>query len=222
MRASLWAVVAAAGLGSACSALFGVDDLTYGDPEGAGGSGGGASTSSGSGAGGTGGSTTSSGTGGQSSTSSGTGGTGGAGAGSSTGGGGGAPLEWTLVATLAIPGDCSDAILPFFTDDQQSYRLRVSGTLVINANNQQGDAEYWDFSALPGSAKDTTAGIDYGVAIDDPIVDGNKVPNWGPLSMIHTYEIELPGTGFPFVANLHDPDCTNNSGSLTLEVFALQ
>ncbi|MBW2523988.1 MAG: hypothetical protein JRI23_07430 [Deltaproteobacteria bacterium] len=194
----------------ACNDLSGVNDYGFGAPEST-------ATSSGmGGAAGTGGSGGSvGGAGGGTAT-----GSGGADGGSDVGGFGGAPLTWTVVDTLIVPAIGTDVVSDFVLQDGVGYRLRASG-VCIPRYDDEGDAEWYDFA--DPKTLDTAGVVDVGIGIDDPIVDGNKTPFWGPYDATHVYEVEFVGKGAPITAKFHDPSYTNgNAGHLTVEVLALQ
>jgi hypothetical protein len=195
---------------SACTAIAGLDAVTFVDD---GGDGGGAIGGSG-GAAGTGGGTTATGSGG------GLGGTGGSMAGGGgIGGAGGDSRTWTVVDTLTLPVDGSDVVSTFVLQDGEGYRLRASG-VCIPRDGDEGDAEWYDFS--DPKTMDTIGTTDVGIGIDDPIVDGTKTPFWGPYSTSHVYVVDFVGKGAPITAKYHDPVYSNNAGELTVEVLALQ
>ena len=122
-------------------------------------------------------------------------------------------VEAFLVDTASSTGRQSTTVL----DVGVTYRLRVSGTAVV-IDGIVGDGEYYDF----GNPKDLACCEDVGIGIDDPVVDTNTTPNWGPYNAQHVYEIEWVGTGAQIKAVYQDTVYGNNSGSLMLEILALR
>ncbi len=98
-----------------------------------------------------------------------------------------------------------------------TYRLRATGTATV-IDGLEGDAEYWDFP----NRRDSGCCEDVGIGIDDPIIDLDTRPDWGPYNEAHIYEIEWMGTGAAISAQYQDTYYGNNSGTLTLEIYALQ
>jgi hypothetical protein len=97
-----------------------------------------------------------------------------------------------------------------------TYRLRASGT--FNAGQDTfGDAEYIGFTT--GTPVDTQSGIDIGLAVNDTVVDGTRMPKWGAYRDTHVYEADFVGNGTPIVAQFHDATYGNNNGSLTLTIL---
>lgn len=198
----------------ACGAKF---DVAVGEPTGTGGSGASAGGTGGNEAGaGGGGADASAGSGGMSDV----GGMSGAGGMDAAGGMGGAGgSDPVVLETMQVSFDGAVVTSSISLDAGVTYRLRASGT--GNYSTQQGavgDAEYWDFAAPktmnPGST------IDVGLGIDDPTVDGQLSPGWGPYRDDHIYEIDFVGAGAPIEARIHDGDYGNNTGSITLEILS--
>lgn len=98
-----------------------------------------------------------------------------------------------------------------------TYRLRVSGIAQI-IDGVPGDAEYWDFD----NPKDNACCEDVGIGIDDPVVDLDTTPDWGPYNPQHIYEVEWPGAGNPISAAYQDTVYGNNTGNLQLEILVFQ
>lgn len=190
-----------------CNAIFGIDELGYV----AGGSGGHAagSTASGVVGGSNGGSMTSGGHGGQ--------GAGGAlGGGGGKGGSGGVTSGWVVIETLQVPAQGGPVSSKTVLTKDVGYRLRASGTFVMDDAERMGDAEYWDFDA----PKTMVGSIDFGLGINDPDVNGKTPPNWGPYSAAHVYETMWVGEDSTIEAAIDDGKLGNNVGFLTLEILA--
>ena len=129
-----------------------------------------------------------------------------------------AALVWTVVDmfdvdTASSTGRQSTTVLAAGV----TYRLRVSGTAVV-IDGITGDAEYYDFA----SPKDLACCEDVGIGIDDPTVDKDTLPNWGPYNAQHVYEIDYVGKGATIRAVYQDTVYGNNSGSLMLEILELR
>lgn len=207
-----------------CAALAGLED-DYSIGGGGAGTTGTGTTTTGTTGTGTAGTTTGTGTGtgtagAGGSTPAGTPGGTGAGGGSTGGGGtGGTSPTWQLVDTLVVPTDGSDVTSGYVLQNGVTYRLRASGTFDCTGNGTVCDAEY-----VYRPPEDDMAGtVDFGIGINDPIVDGTTPPDWGAYTSTHIYEVSWDGTGAVITAKLHDPNYGNNSGGpLTVEILALQ
>lgn len=129
---------------------------------------------------------------------------------------------WTLVDTLIVPANGAPVFSSVQLEGGVSYRLRASGTFIIQSlQGTTSDAEFWDFDN-PSGPQEGVVGVDIGLGIDDMTVDENRTPKWGAYNASHTYEVMYTGQGRSLRANVHDGNPTNNTGSLTLQVFALQ
>ena len=137
----------------------------------------------------------------------------------SDGGGGG---EWVQVDELSIPVNSVTARVTstFVLQANVGYRLRASGTFFTTSLGRLGDAEYYNFNV--GPPVDEAAGIDVGLAVNDPIVDGTRTPRWGAYSAEHVYEVPWMGAGAPIIVQLHDGNYADNVGALKLEILALR
>ena len=125
-----------------------------------------------------------------------------------------------VIETLTVPGLGTPVTSTMVLAAGVTYRFRASGIYVIGGGTDGlGDAEYWDFA---GGEKDLCDDLvtDAGLSIDDPAMDGSKLPKWGAYSPTHVYEVDLVGTGAAITAQMHDVALGNNSGSLTLEILA--
>lgn len=132
------------------------------------------------------------------------------------------PPTWVLVETLSVP--CGGTVITSSTVLQSTgtYRLRASGTCVANtANGSRMDAEYVGYNVVSPPA-DVAQGVDIGLAVDDPTPGSIKQPRWGGYTSSHVYERPWSGTGATITARMHDAEYDNNSGSVSLEIYALQ
>ena len=129
-----------------------------------------------------------------------------------------APPVWTVIEMFAVntassTGRTSATVLA----NGVTYRLRVSGTATV-IDGITGDGEYYDFA----NPKDLACCEDVGIGIDDPTVDTNTTPNWGPYNPQHVYTIDFVGKGATIRAVYQDTVYGNNSGSLMLEILELR
>jgi hypothetical protein len=65
-------------------------------------------------------------------------------------------------------------------------------------------------------------GIDVGIGVNDASIDGTTTPSWGPYASTHVYEVMWAGDGNPISVRYHDGYYPNNSGSIVVEILALQ
>ena len=121
--------------------------------------------------------------------------------------------EAITIDTASATGSRSKMIL----EAGVMYRLRASGTASV-IDGIIGDADYYDFA----SPKDNACCEDVGIGIDDPAVDLNTTPNWGPYNPSHVYEITWMGSGTALSAAYQDTVYGNNSGNLTIEILVFE
>lgn len=129
--------------------------------------------------------------------------------------------SWVVVETLTVPANGVQVTSTLALDAGVTYRLRASGTWVIQnniGNGTRADAEWWNFEDL----QDGVIGVDVGLAINDTSNDAIRTPKWGPYNPSHVYEVDWVGDGQPIVAMMHDGNYANNTGSLTLDILAWQ
>jgi hypothetical protein len=142
-----------------------------------------------------------------------------AGFGGDGGAGGVAGPAWVVLETLTVPVDGSMVTSSMSLAMAGTYRLRASGTFVIStATNTLADAEYYDL----GNPKDAGSFVDHGLAVDDPVVDLDRSPQWGAYAPSHVYQVDYAGTDAPIVAQFHDEVPSNNTGSLSLEILSFE
>jgi len=122
--------------------------------------------------------------------------------------------------TLLVPGVGTAVSSSLTLEAGVTYQLRVSGTFFIaGGTDPYGDADYWNFAV--GAMDKCDDGVtDAGLGIDDPTVDNDKQPHWGPYSADHQYAIDFVGKGAPITATIHDIAPSNNTGALVLEVWS--
>jgi hypothetical protein len=129
------------------------------------------------------------------------------------------PPAWRVVETLLIDTAKSTPMTSMALASGVTYRLRASGEATV-IDGQPGDAEYWDYAN--NAPRDSGCCEDVGIGIDDPVIDLDTRPDWGPYNPDHIYEIEWMGTGAPIQAQYQDTFYGNNVGELTLEIYAYQ
>lgn len=125
---------------------------------------------------------------------------------------------WTVIETLMI--DTAQPTPVISTTQLASgvtYHLRAFGIASV-IDGIDGDAEYYDFA----NPKDNACCEDVGIGIDDPIVDLDTTPDWGPYNPQHVYEIEWVGRGGTISAAYQDTVYGNNTGILTLQILELR
>lgn len=131
------------------------------------------------------------------------------------------PPMWTVVETLPVSCLNVASTSTFVLLAGVTYRLQASGNCVANtANGSRGDAEYVGYNI--NNLLDTAGGIDTGIAVNDLTPGSTKNPRWGAYTATHEYEVMWLGTGTTITANVHADNYSNNSGSLTLKILALQ
>lgn len=128
-------------------------------------------------------------------------------------------VEWVVAEELAVPADGTKTTSALVLEAGVRYRLRASGTIRCGFD-VFGDAEFYGVQPN-GEVMDGTPALDFGLAVNDAIVDGARTPRWGAYDAAHRYEIEWMGDGAPLVAQVHDDSYAYASGTLTLEILAL-
>jgi len=132
-----------------------------------------------------------------------------------------APPVWTTIDTLTVSCVGMTVTSSVVLRTGTMYKLLASGECNTNTqNNSRGDAEYFGYNI--GPTYDTYNNIDSGIAVDDPTPGASKQPQWGAYSAAHTYEVMWPGAGSAIALKFHSSDYSNNAGSLTLRIQALQ
>ena len=125
-----------------------------------------------------------------------------------------------LVEAMVIPSDCTVETSQKVLSAGASYRLVVSGVVTVG-DELESDADYFWNQNTPGDIRDISNDVDLGVAIDDIRVDEDRAPDWGDYRADHRYQADFTGLDDEISAQFHDTACGNNSGVLTLEIFAL-
>lgn len=132
-----------------------------------------------------------------------------------------APPVWTTVDTITVPCIGTTVMSTFVLQNAVMYKLLASGECIANTTNgSKADAEYVGYNI--NQTLDVVSGVDAGIAVNDTTPGSTKNPRWGNLSPQHMYEVMWPGVGAVITIRLHASDYSNNSGSLTLQIQALQ
>lgn len=130
------------------------------------------------------------------------------------------PKSWVKIETMQLATCCTQeqtaALSTMPLAASGSYLLRVSGTFTCTFTGEPADAEFWGNPPM-----DFASGIDFGVGIDDLVVDSAK-PHWTATTNDHVYEQPYTGAGRPLQVILYDSQYDNNTGNLTLEIFGLK
>ncbi|MDP9174256.1 MAG: Ig domain-containing protein, partial [Planctomycetota bacterium] len=105
------------------------------------------------------------------------------------------------------------------------YKLQASGAFQIASNPYYADAQYmFDGTNIYQQVNSTQSGINYGIAINDSVLDQNKPAYWGAYSSNHIYSIDIVGTGKPISISYHDDDAFDNKTTgaypgITLSIY---
>jgi uncharacterized repeat protein (TIGR01451 family) len=126
---------------------------------------------------------------------------------------------WVELETLTV--DAKGAVATSTTTllNGVSYKIKASGTYSAGASIT-ADAEY---SSGPVSYawQEPVEGYEYlGVNLLDLKVDGAFV-NWGAYNASHVYTLDYAGIGSTVSFQIYDTYSPNNSGSLTVKIYAL-
>lgn len=125
--------------------------------------------------------------------------------------------EW--VQTLIINADDEDGEASMILASDKEYRFLVSGTAYAGANIFF-DADY--SSRNGGPWQDKVLGYEtYGDKLLQLMLDGNET-YWGEVDDIgHNYEMDYMGTGSTVNFTIYDIFYSNNTGSLTVEIYEM-
>ncbi len=116
------------------------------------------------------------------------------------------------VGSVNVPADGTAVNTPVL-DAGQRYRLRATGFWTSNATH--GQDAFADFElANPNVSVTTFQGTRLGLS-----VDGGNVDQWGSYNTNHVYQREVVGQGTALSLRCSDVVFTDNSGSVTVDVF---
>ena len=133
-----------------------------------------------------------------------------------------------LLDTIEVPCDGSSVSSTTTLKPGVSYTLRASGwcpsgsgsppAFGVDAQHTFSPQDPIDFILPIDRCIDD---LDFGVGIDDPVVDTTRVPQWGGYRPNHIYSTKFTGKGAPISANLHDCDYSKSGtkGTLKIEIF---
>ena len=131
-----------------------------------------------------------------------------------------ATAGYELVETMTVQVDGTAAISQTVLKEELEYRLRATGRFIIGGPGY-ADAEY-AFDESNNGVIDACHAVspDLGIGIDDGVIDEVKQPRWGSFNPDHDYSVVFTGRNAPISADYHDCYYGDNSGSLTLEIYA--
>jgi hypothetical protein len=133
-----------------------------------------------------------------------------------------APAGFVLLDTVTVPSTGAIVTSSVSLTAGVVYRLRASGTITVGGPGF-GDAEY-AFDSLNGSVQNNCGApfpaVDIGIGVNDSANSTNKFPFWGSFDATHVYTANVVGQGAPISLNYHDCLYDDNSGTLTVEIFA--
>ena len=124
---------------------------------------------------------------------------------------------WVLVDTLTVPATGGSVTSAVTLGAGGSYLFEALGTVSAGASITT-DAEY---ASGPTSFvwQDLVEGYEsYGEGLMELRVDGNFV-EWGPFNANHVYTLPWTGAGNPVAFDIYDIFYSNNSGSLTVNIY---
>ncbi len=124
----------------------------------------------------------------------------------------------SLQETITVPVDGSVRTSTTTLQAGVAYQIRASGTFFIGGpGDGLADAEYANFLAPQDTC--TGGGFDLGIGINSSGNTPTKFPFWGTYVVTHVYTINFVGQGQPITLLYHDCGPSDNSGSLTVEIF---
>ena len=121
------------------------------------------------------------------------------------------------VGAVSVPATGGTVSTPVLASGQK-YRLRATGFWITNATH--GNDATADFLLANPADLANVVKIFNGVRLGLS-VDGGSPDVWGEYNVAHTYEREVTGTGAALTLKYTDPITTDNSGSLSVEVFCV-
>lgn len=126
-----------------------------------------------------------------------------------------------LVQTLYVDSKTNNPDNPVVSlalQNGQRYELKVSGTYIFKAPNLWADAEWFLLGLVPVKG-DTESKVPYGLdlCINDPTAN----IDWGSYQDTHVYIKEWMGNGEALRFSIYDSVYTDNSGSLTVEIWKI-
>ena len=131
----------------------------------------------------------------------------------------GQPPVPVLLETLTVPATGEVVTSTVVLVSGASYQLVATGEVTVR-DGYGGDADYW-YDVVFGVGGDSSGGVDIGLAVNDTVIDGDRSPDWGEYTESHSYQSTMGGTGSTLTAQYHDPNFSNNGGSMSLEIWGL-
>jgi len=116
------------------------------------------------------------------------------------------------IGSVTVPANGTAVNTPVLTAGQ-NFRLRATGFWTSNATH--GEDAFADFElANPTAVVTTFQGVRLGLTVNGGGVDG-----WGSYNTNHVYERTVAGQGTSVALAMGDVVFTDNSGSVTVDVF---
>src|SRR5262245_42920270 len=116
------------------------------------------------------------------------------------------------LGSVTVPANGTAVLTPVLKKGQ-NFRLRATGFWSSNATH--GQDAFADFElADPSKVVTTFQGTRLGLA-----VNGGNIDGWGSYNTNHTYERIVPGQGTSVSLAMSDVVFTDNSGSVTVDIF---
>jgi hypothetical protein len=132
------------------------------------------------------------------------------------------PTGDALAQQFSVPADGTQ-VTSMTLVSGVGYKIRASGTVNLGSGlgTNDGDADYV-FDDSHTTVLDLACGgsVDIGLGINDTTIDATTSPDWGPLSATHNYTIDFTGAGTALTFQYMDCNYGDNSGSLTVRIFA--
>jgi hypothetical protein len=120
----------------------------------------------------------------------------------------------TTAGSVSVPATGATVNTPVLAQGQV-YRLRASG--FWNSNVTTGNDAFAAFTfANPGVPGTTYEGIRLGLS-----VNGDSPDQWGSYNTSHIYERQVTGQGAALSLRYTDPQTSDNSGSLLVDIFCV-
>lgn len=105
------------------------------------------------------------------------------------------------------------------TANYTTYKVVVSGDVLVDTKGTRADAEFASFS----SATTTFSGENIGIRFEDATIStiNGAGDIWGPYSPSHVYSRSMTTIGTHPTIIFHDPVYTDNTGSFTVDVYEI-
>ena len=124
--------------------------------------------------------------------------------------------EEVLIDTVTVSSDGTQVCSVETLVSGQEYRLEANGTYTYNTAGDWADAEWYLKNSVIVKG-DTEGSTPY---VLDISIDGYSVNrDWGEYSADHIYSLNLKGTGSQVCFSIYDSNNSDNSGSLTVDIY---